>query len=224
MANKTRAEYRQAVRDNLDDQTQQTWTDDYLNNKIEEARQDICNRYYYNFLEAYLSTSTTTATNVVGLPPDYNKMLSVTWSDGISTRPLSFCLDEEWETLNYTSATIGTPYKYTIFGGQVKIYPRQQGILREKYKKLPVEFNDENTPDNVIPRRWGHIVEDWATAVAWEKDEELDNANQYWNKVEQKIKLMKQEEGEKQMQEAVRQGQKDEFLAEADPRRIGTLT
>jgi len=225
MANKTRSEYRQAIRDNLDDQSEKTWSNTYLNTKIEEARQDIANRYFYSFLEDTYTTSTTTATNVVNKPSDFNKLLSAAWSDGTSyTRPLSFVLDEKWEQLNYTSATIGTPYAYNVYGGQIRIYPRAVGVFKGKYKKEPTNFTDDATPDNVIPKRWAHIVEDWVTAAAWEKDEEFGNANQYWQKVEAKIRIMKQEEGEKQMSEAIQQGETDEFLDEANRFRISDLT
>jgi len=225
MLNKTRAEYRQAIRDNLDDQSEKTWTNNYLNRKIEEARDDICNRFFFRFLEGTYSTSTTTASNVVNTPNDFDKPLSADWSDGTSyTRPLRFVLDEKWRMLNYTSATTGVPHSFTNFAGEIKIYPRSAGVFRSQYKRRPVPFSTDSGVDNAIPLRWGHVVEDWATAVAWEKDEEFDNAARYWSKVETKIRLMKQEEGESQMGAPIQQMDDNDFMFEADPRRISNIT
>ncbi len=227
MANYTRADYRQDVRDNLDDQTEKTWSNDYLNRKIKTMRLDFCSRYNFRFLEVVYSTATTTSSRTIKTSQidGFNKPIICSWSDNISTRVLKYVVAEDFERALYTSSTTGTPYLYTMQNGDVLLYPKpnEVGTLKVDFKKDPETLPDDDTPDETVPLRRAKVVVDGVTAEAWEKDEEFYNANQFHAKYLAGVKTAKLEEGEKQVGKVPYDLDNAEYLVETDPRRMSPL-
>lgn len=190
----TLADYRNAIKKKLHistDQDNSEWSNDYLNDAVNEARRVFWNRSRYRAKYSVIMF------NSVASQEDYDisaKTIEdidvVRYNNGTNKIALKYVALRTFLELTETSQT-GDPIVWTLNNKELKLYPAPSAAVAngiELWGTVDLNELDEDADiDTNIEARYKPLIVRYATALAWMEAEQASVANTHFSLFEKEF-------------------------------------